>query len=278
MDCYILWSSSSRVLAERCFADEVEMVIWNPTVCWLQLFMCFVFRSGIWSQLACYACCVGRSGSIYAAESELLLLLDLLATGTLDPSRSDRRTIRGSASAAPSASCSYSLALSHLPDDPFAPHIWRNDAPPKCRTFLWEVHQHKLNTNFRLHVDRGGNNDGLCRFCGGSEDVPHLFLRCPHVQVIWSSIGLLTISVDQVEQLWELDLPGPPLLCQRTRSTVLSAILWNIWKRRNARVFNNETEPLGCVLRHCAHDLELWSNRVILYCSKLPSSMDFLPM
>ena len=50
-----------QVLTKRCFADEIEMVIRNPTVCWLQLFMFFVFRSeyGL-SWLAMYAVLAGQ--------------------------------------------------------------------------------------------------------------------------------------------------------------------------------------------------------------------------
>ena len=51
---YILWSSSSRCLQRHVFADESEMVIWNPTVCWLQLCMFFLDQEYGLSYLVMY--------------------------------------------------------------------------------------------------------------------------------------------------------------------------------------------------------------------------------
>ena len=88
----------------------------------------------------------------------------------------------------PSSAVYYRRFLSHLPDDLFAPCIWRNDAPPKCRLFLWETHQKKLNTNFRLSL-RGADNDGLCPFCDAPEDVAHLFLLCPAHKIFGAALA-----------------------------------------------------------------------------------------
>ena len=130
---------------------------------------------------------------------------------TLDSARPDQRTLRlrDPPNATPSVSSSYSFALRYLPNDLFAPCIRRNGALPKCCSFLWEVHHHKLNTNSCLHR-HGGINDGLCLFYGTEEDVPHLFLHCPIVQTFCVVVGLLSNTVDRVELLWELELPGPP--------------------------------------------------------------------
>ena len=113
-----------------------------------------------------------RSRLTSATQSELLLLHDILVTATLDHVRSDRRTIWGSTSAAPSLAAVIPIRSRTSRMTPSPSHLAQR-CPPKCRTFLWEVHQHKLNTNYRLHR-RGSNNDGLCLFCGGSEDVPSL--------------------------------------------------------------------------------------------------------
>jgi len=72
-----------------------------------------------------------RTRLTIAAEVELLNLLDRLTIVTLDPSLEDARYIRGFPSTHPSSAVYYRGSLSHLPDDLFAPCIWRNDAPPK---------------------------------------------------------------------------------------------------------------------------------------------------
>ncbi|KAG2559328.1 hypothetical protein PVAP13_8NG311831 [Panicum virgatum] len=57
-------------------------------------------------------------------------------------------------------------------------------------------------------------------------------------------------------------LPGPSIPNQKLRSTILTAILWNIWKRRNALVFRNEHETCHVALRRCAANLYLWRHRM----------------
>jgi hypothetical protein len=54
-------------------------------------------------------------------------------------------------------------------------------------------------------------------------------------------------------------------------STIRAAIAWNIWKRRNAIVFNSKDEPLQVVTRRCIDDIRLWAHR----CSN-PASSDSL--
>ena len=48
----------------------------------------------------------------------------------------------------------------------------------------------------------------------------------------------------------------------KVRSTILTAFLWNIWKRRNALVFRFEEEPCVSTLQRCSADLQLWRLRV----------------
>ncbi|PUZ74722.1 hypothetical protein GQ55_1G088600 [Panicum hallii var. hallii] len=62
-----------------------------------------------------------------------------------------------------------------------------------------------------------------------------------------------------IEQLWTVN----PLMerCSRIKSTVLTCILWNIRKCRNAEIFRHEDETNLMISRRCRDDLILWSNR-----------------
>ncbi|KAF8667667.1 hypothetical protein HU200_052874 [Digitaria exilis] len=62
-----------------------------------------------------------------------------------------------------------------------------------------------------------------------------------------------------MEQLWTVK----PIQehNQRIRATVLTCILWNIWKCRNDKVFGGEDEANGQIARRCFDDLLLWSHR-----------------
>jgi hypothetical protein len=44
-------------------------------------------------------------------------------------------------------------------------------------------------------------------------------------------------------------------------TTVFTAIAWNIWKRRNALIFNSEDEDIQALSRWCLADVRLWAFR-----------------
>ena len=132
--------------------------------------------------------------------------------------------------------------------------------PPRCKSFLWLLHHRKLNTNARLS-SRGADNDGFCTFCNLPEDTEHLFLHCPRAQSFWGSIGVTSSNLLQIEALWEIALPGPTCSSLQTRSTVLTGLLLNLWKCRNAQVFDHVQEANFVVFARCAPDFCLWQNR-----------------
>jgi len=184
-------------------------------------------------------------------------LFVLISNVQLSADSCDYRHIRDLPSTPFSTAISYS-SFSQLDDDTFAPHIWHNAAPSRCRSFLWLVHHHKLNTNARLR-ERRANNSGLCPLCAVPEDVRHLFLFCPRAKEIWAVIGLPGLSVGDVESLWGISLPGPNINIDNGK---VGSTLWNIWKRRNAVVFRLEEETCVFTLRRCSADLQLWRHRV----------------
>jgi hypothetical protein len=61
--------------------------------------------------------------------------------------------------------------------------------------------------------------------------------------------------------LWNAELPGPGSTSAKTRSTIITALLWSIWKCRNAKVFDQVDELNAVTLRRCSSDLLLWRNR-----------------
>jgi hypothetical protein len=47
----------------------------------------------------------------------------------------------------------------------------------------------------------------------------------------------------------------------RMRSTIITGLLWSVWKCRNAKVFDHVDEPNAVTLRRCSSDLLLWTSR-----------------
>ncbi|KAG2607040.1 hypothetical protein PVAP13_4NG189933 [Panicum virgatum] len=104
------------------------------------------------------------------------------------------------------------------------------------------------------------SSSGCCT--GIEEDCFHLFIACPRNRSFWAFIGIDVTSLPAslgTDQLWteSLLLENNPRVC----STVLTCVLWNIWKCRNAKIFRHEDETNLTISRRCSEDLSLWSNR-----------------
>lgn len=118
-----------------------------------------------------------------AAGIELDNLRTLLASVSLNVQDQDKR--RGRIDGKPlTCSSAYKAVWANKPMDPFAPVIWRNYAPNKCRIFLWLSCKNRLFTNER-RFKRGLTDSSSCPFCSTSESTEHLFL----LATIWVHCG-----------------------------------------------------------------------------------------
>ena len=178
----------------------------------------------------------------------------------LSVSANDTRVLRSN-NKTPTSRDHYLVFFQAYPDDPFNPDIWRSYSLQKCKFFLWLLHRKRLRTKARLlHCHM--HNDGACPFCTSEEDCFHLFINCSCGKSFWSFIGLDLSSLRDamcVDQLWAID----PFQenNRRISSTVITCVLWNIWKCRNAKVFRHMDEENIMISRRCSEDLALWANR-----------------
>jgi hypothetical protein len=76
-----------------------------------------------------------------------------------------------------------------------------------------------------------------CPLCPGVEDVDHLLIGCCKAREVWDSFSFLD-GIQGVDDLLDSRLRSP------AKATVATAIAWNIWKRRNAKIFDGVDEPL----------------------------------
>ena len=199
----------------------------------------------------------------HVAEAELLELQSLMASVHLNPEAMDRRVLRKNGKV-PTPRDHYLISFDSMPDDPFARAIWRSYAPQKCKFFLWLMHRERLSTNARLHYCNM-QPSGQCPSCPSEEDCFHLFIACLRSTSFWNYCGIDVSLISQsfgVEQLW-LENPLQENN-SRIKSTILTCLLWNIWKCRTtviAKVFRQEDEPNAVIAKRCREDLILWSNR-----------------
>ncbi|PNT66279.1 hypothetical protein BRADI_3g09537v3 [Brachypodium distachyon] len=83
-------------------------------------------------------------------------------------------------------------------------------------------------------------------------------LHCPSVRPAWDLLQPLhpnPAACESITELWDQQRND------KVRSTVLIAILWNLWKRRNALVFRGDHEGLHLAIQRSANDLRLWTSR-----------------
>ncbi|PNT68458.1 hypothetical protein BRADI_3g40775v3 [Brachypodium distachyon] len=90
------------------------------------------------------------------------------------------------------------------------------------------------------------------------ETSAHLFLHCASIAPIWLNLQSLHPDATACDCLADL---ATHFHSNNVNSTIIIVVLWNIWKRRNAMVFNDSTEEPHEVIMHCASDLVLWSSR-----------------
>ncbi|RCV17972.1 hypothetical protein SETIT_3G263400v2 [Setaria italica] len=100
--------------------------------------------------------------------------------------------------------------------------------------------------------------DDLCPFCSEQEDCSHLFISCPRTKSFSASLSIDLSEMTHVHDIEQLWIANPFLEPnQRVRTTVLTCVLWNVWKCRNAKVFRGEDETNARISRRCYDDLRL---------------------
>jgi hypothetical protein len=192
----------------------------------------------------------------HAATSELDCLRTLLVSVELDLSVFDVRVSRLDSRTLTTKSA-YLANFEHLQEVPFAATTWCNFSMYRCRMFLWLADRGRLFTNLR-RFRRGLSVSDACPFCPLPESTEHMFFLCPSVQPFWAAVPALHVDVQacaRVRDLWE----GAPRC--KIKTSVLICALWNLWKRRNSKVFRDIVEPCNVVFRRCADDLFLWTHR-----------------
>jgi hypothetical protein len=117
----------------------------------------------------------------------------------------------------------------------FVPAVWKLNIPHRVQFFLWLLSNNRVLTRDNL-AKRREVEDSTCLFCGENETILHLFFQCCVVRNVWEFISLwLNKSMGDdfisVASLWISNKKF--MVC----NIVSSAVLWVIWKLRNALCF-----------------------------------------
>jgi hypothetical protein len=120
----------------------------------------------------------------------------------------------------------------------YIPSVWSLHVPPRIHTFLWLLSKDKLMTKDNLQK-RNLNKPLDCVFCKEHETINHIFFDCVVARNVWEKVseffGLPPISdYLSVARIWLANTK------HAAQNTIYSAVLWSIWKIRNALVFDNQ--------------------------------------
>jgi hypothetical protein len=79
-----------------------------------------------------------------------------------------------------------------------------------------------------------------CEFCGEPESITHLFFDCIVEREIWTSVSMflkvqIGTNYESIARFW------PANKNHSATNTICTAVLWGIWKNRNAMIFDGQT-------------------------------------
>lgn len=140
--------------------------------------------------------------------------------------------------------------------------IWSIDVPPKIMNFLWRILVNALPSYHNLHR-RKITPSPLCPICDlFPESIEHLFLQCSGVVCAWFA-SELNYKVD-LQSIDTFDKWCKNIICimeNRNASkeeflTKIAFFLWEIWKARNAFVY--EALPFNPILVARRTSLAAW--------------------
>jgi hypothetical protein len=89
-------------------------------------------------------------------------------------------------------------------------------------------------------LQRGGDCDPGCHFCGKKETINHLLFQCPLARYMWNVVSCAIgeccqfESVDDCLVCWLDGFNGKK---KKLLAVGIASIMWSIWKARNLACF-----------------------------------------
>ncbi|KAG2562995.1 hypothetical protein PVAP13_8KG307200 [Panicum virgatum] len=125
-----------------------------------------------------------------------------------------------------------------------------------------------------LHRNICKQEESSCECCPGTlETSEHIFVSCPCARAVWGLLGI-AVGDGMHQQPWllgcELQLP------HSVQADVMLLVLWQIWKARNALIFDRATSLPTDVLRRTIKDMDFWSSRYKKLCLDFDRWRSFL--
>ncbi|XP_071685055.1 uncharacterized protein [Lolium perenne] len=166
-----------------------------------------------------------------------------------------------------SAGSAYKAQFQGATSCSFKQIVWKAWVPPKCRFFAWLAVQNRLWTSDRLAI-RGWPHQPNCQLCRCQpETARHILFECRYSKRIWqqtaswlhcpSLLNDLGSGRDTVLQYWHA-IAASPSTSRKGLQTAVILVGWEIWKERNARVFNNKASTPMALMQKIKDEAANW--------------------
>jgi ribonuclease HI len=119
--------------------------------------------------------------------------------------------------------------------------LWKVQAPPKAKHFLWRICKECLPTRVRLR-SRHVQCPQECPLClAEPENDEHIFFNCDNSIEAWSAMGIEQIIHPRLNFLHNVREFIFDVCCHESKQIAgkMAMLLWSIWQNRNNMVWNN---------------------------------------
>jgi len=144
--------------------------------------------------------------------------------------------------------------------------IWKSWAPLRCKFFLWLAIKQRIWTADRL-AKRGLPHHAACPLCDQEQETAqHLLLTCVFTRQCWSlifqhlnlAIAGPTTSTTSFSAWWSTTIKHVPKDHRKGLNSLIILVTWEIWKHRNACVFQGSRPSVQLLLQTVSSECVLW--------------------
>ncbi|WVZ76691.1 hypothetical protein U9M48_024644, partial [Paspalum notatum var. saurae] len=187
---------------------------------------------------------------------EYLLIWDLVDEVTLQDGVQDQHQWKFSSSGTYSSRSAYlAMFMGTINFSPWK-RIWKSWAPPNSMFFIWLAILNRCWTSDRL-AKRGLPHQSACIFCDQEEEtINHILTSCVLSREVWtrvlSSLNFAWVapptSASRFNSLWIEATRSIPKQLQNGFNSLVFLVSWELWKHRNACIFEGRRSDLQAVL------------------------------
>ncbi|TVU27564.1 hypothetical protein EJB05_19054, partial [Eragrostis curvula] len=161
-----------------------------------------------------------------------------------------------------SSSKFYKHQFNGLENSPLHQRNWKSKCMPKIKFFVWQLLIDRVSTRNMLrrrnHFLESGYNCVMCNRAV-EETAVHLFFECPYSVSCWFSIGILW---DEDLEIHEKIKKAKLEFQYMFFTEIFSTAAWNIWKQRNAKIFNNKQPSVASWKRAFKEEVLMHLHRI----------------